>query len=156
MGNEMIKDNEKKVEMINNEFKESEVLELKTSTSELKETIISSNNIEKWGSGIRRIYKACKNNNVKVNFVRMSDGFKVVFYRRDVPEKVTEKVTENQRRILEIISKNPQNTVIGIAKEIKISRKNVLENISKLKEKGLLKRVGSAKGGYWEVIRKWN
>ena len=34
---------------------------------------------------------------------------------------------------------------------VKINEKNVRNNIVKLKDKGLIKRVGSAKGGYWEV-----
>jgi len=35
---------------------------------------------------------------------------------------------------------------------IGISERKIKENIKKLKEKGLLKRVGPAKGGYWVVL----
>jgi len=34
-----------------------------------------------------------------------------------------------------------------------ISQRKIKENIQKLKEKGILQRIGSAKGGHWEVVR---
>jgi len=34
-----------------------------------------------------------------------------------------------------------------------MSKKNVKENLRKIKEKNLLKRIGPAKGGYWEVTK---
>jgi len=39
---------------------------------------------------------------------------------------------------------------------IGISERKIKENIRKLKEKGLLKRVGPAKGGYWKVLEDEN
>jgi len=36
-------------------------------------------------------------------------------------------------------------------KSIYLTTRGIEWNIAKLKQKGLLKRVGSAKGGYWEV-----
>ncbi|MFQ5456022.1 MAG: winged helix-turn-helix transcriptional regulator [Nitrospirota bacterium] len=47
------------------------------------------------------------------------------------------------------------NIIIITAKELSgiigISDRKIKENIKKLKEIGLIKRVGSAKGGHWEV-----
>jgi predicted HTH transcriptional regulator len=37
---------------------------------------------------------------------------------------------------------------------IGISQTAIENNITKLKEKGLLKRIGPAKGGHWEVTKK--
>jgi len=39
-----------------------------------------------------------------------------------------------------------------IARKIRITSCAVEMQISELKQKGLLKRIGSAKGGYWEVL----
>jgi ATP-dependent DNA helicase RecG len=33
-----------------------------------------------------------------------------------------------------------------------ISARKVKENISKLKEKGLVERIGNEKNGYWKII----
>jgi predicted HTH transcriptional regulator len=37
--------------------------------------------------------------------------------------------------------------------KIKISQRKIKENIAKLKEKGIIERLGSTKNGHWEVIR---
>lgn len=34
-----------------------------------------------------------------------------------------------------------------------ITEKNIRNNIAKLKDINIIKRVGPAKGGYWEVIK---
>ena len=57
-----------------------------------------------------------------------------------------------QRRILELIRGNPQITYDVLAKETGRDRKTVRRHIAILKEKGLLKRIGPAKGGYWEIV----
>jgi predicted HTH transcriptional regulator len=37
---------------------------------------------------------------------------------------------------------------------IGISKRKILDNISKLKKAGFIRRIGPAKGGQWEVINK--
>ena len=54
------------------------------------------------------------------------------------------------------MNKNNFITTIEIAHKLKISQRKVKENISKLKEKGVIKRIGAAKGGYWEALTKLN
>ncbi len=113
--------------------------------------------IEKWGRGIKLILSK----EPKTKFEEIGSHFIVSLKRKTAPEtpartkgvteKVTEKVTENQEKILELISTNRQITVIELAKETGISRKSTLSNISKLKQKKLLKRIGPDKGGYWEI-----
>ena len=69
-----------------------------------------------------------------------------------VPEKVLEKVTENQVKILDKMSKDKYVTIKYLSTVVGISERKIRENISKLKQKGLLKRVGPDKGGHWEVL----
>jgi ATP-dependent DNA helicase RecG len=49
--------------------------------------------------------------------------------------------------------KNPAITRKQIASNLDISPETVKEYLEKLKKKGLLRRIGAARGGYWEVIR---
>ncbi len=49
---------------------------------------------------------------------------------------------------------NPNITVMELKEIICISRKSILENISKLKNKNILERIGPDKGGYWKIIKK--
>ena len=70
-----------------------------------------------------------------------------------IPKKEgVEKVTENQKKILNNISRNRFVTVKKLSKIVGISERKIKENISKLKQKKLLKRIGPAKGGQWEVV----
>ncbi len=111
---------------------------------------------EKWGRGIGLILSKEK----ETTFKEIADTFVTVFKRKDVEggvtEKVTvkvpEKVTVNQQKILEEIGKNPGITSNSLAQIVGISERKIKENISKLKEKGLLRRVGPDKGGHWEII----
>jgi len=70
-----------------------------------------------------------------------------------VVEKVVEKLTDNQKLIVQLISANQHVTASKLEKEVGISHRKIQENISKLKEKGILKRIGPAKGGHWEVVK---
>jgi len=118
-----------------------------------------SEDIEKWGSGLRRIKEACDADAVPVRFEVLKYGFSVVFDRniaanKGVVEKGAEKVGENERRILELITENRHITYKELSLNIGIAEKNIYTNIEKLKEKGLLRRVGPDKGGHWEIIEK--
>ncbi|OQX21689.1 MAG: hypothetical protein BWK75_02600 [Candidatus Altiarchaeales archaeon A3] len=55
--------------------------------------------IEKWGSGLKRIYRECETNNVKVEFKQIKSGFKVVFYRRKIRHKSVEGLTQNRQKL---------------------------------------------------------
>ena len=46
---------------------------------------------------------------------------------------------------------DPYVVASELAKLVRISERKIKENIRKLKENGLLKRVGPDKGGHWAV-----
>jgi len=66
-------------------------------------------------------------------------------------EKVGESSVKSSVKIIELIKENNEITIPEIAERTNLTTRAVEKNISKLKQKGLLERVGSAKGGYWEV-----
>ena len=63
-------------------------------------------------------------------------------------EKDSEKSSE---KVLMLINKNPKTTATEIAKILAITPRAVEKVIAGLKAAGKLKRIGPAKGGYWEV-----
>ena len=71
-----------------------------------------------------------------------------------VVEQVVENLSENQKQIIELVRRDNYITAYEIAKRIDISHRKVQENMAKLKEMGILKRIGPAKGGHWEVVQK--
>lgn len=54
-------------------------------------------------------------------------------------------------RILTLLKENPQYTARELAGAIGISAKGIEKQLSKLKLEGRIRRVGPARGGYWEI-----
>jgi len=67
-------------------------------------------------------------------------------------KRVAERVAEKEELIISLIKENKDITFNKIVENIKISRKTVDIYIRRLKKKGIIKRVGSNRNGYWEVI----
>ena len=64
------------------------------------------------------------------------------------------KISNRQKELIDIINRTPNISIKDMADNLKINISAVQKHVDKLKEKGLLKRVGPDKGGYWKVIKK--
>lgn len=119
--------------------------------------------VDELGSGVRNIYRYCGiyTPHTQPVFIE-GDVFKTIIPLKaeraiteseglNVVDKVTDKVTDNQQKILELIEQNTSITTMDLAGEVSISQRKIKQNIQKLKEKGLIERIGPAKGGYWKV-----
>jgi len=116
----------------------------------IAELLSKTEYIEKLGTGIKRIRQAMKKAGLPAPVFNYNSSFEIELYDKT---KVGEKVGENQKKILEIIKKNPRISAKQISLSIGISARKTEENIAKLKKKGLLKRKGPAKGGHWEITK---
>ncbi|MDA0911633.1 MAG: winged helix-turn-helix domain-containing protein [Proteobacteria bacterium] len=67
-------------------------------------------------------------------------------------KKWGEKWGENERKVLALISCSNKISIVAIAEGTGLSTSGVEKIISRLKKQGVIKRIGSAKGGYWEII----
>ncbi len=121
--------------------------------------------IEKMGTGIERIRAALEKENCPPVNIRYDTMFTLEFPRptygqtqgaedqtRQEPRVLPREKT--RVKILDLIAHNPRITTTQLASEINITPKGVEWQITQLKKDGLLKRVGPAKGGYWEVTKK--
>ena len=134
--------------------------------------------IEQWGRGFSNIIEFCKQyENVVPEFKEELLQFKVVFWNRIIEKKVGEKVvrkggqkrwsekvvrkggqkrwselTQRQAEILQLIKENQKITRKMLSEKLNINPSAVQKHINKLKQKGLLKRVGPTKGGYWKIV----
>lgn len=68
-------------------------------------------------------------------------------------QKGTQKTANSSQKILDMMVENAYITTEAIAKELGISRRAVAKHTAKLKEKGVLRRIGPDKGGHWEVVK---
>ena len=111
--------------------------------------------IEKMGTGINKMKNLISKAGLPPIKFEFDNFFTVTFTRtKKVTERVTKKVTENQRKILNNIKENSNITTQELSKKVGISDRKIKDNIKKLKENNLLKRIGSPRGGYWEVVEK--
>ena len=64
-------------------------------------------------------------------------------------QETTRKTT--QEKVINLIEKNPAITQVEMAKTLDMTRDGISYNIKILKEKGIIKRVGSTKNGIWKI-----
>ncbi len=61
-------------------------------------------------------------------------------------------ITALQLQILELIKENPEITYDEIEKRVDTNRTTVMRNIQIMKQMGIIRRAGSRKAGFWEII----
>ena len=71
----------------------------------------------------------------------------------ELVERLAEGLAESQKRILQLICRNPRISKKTMAEAIGISTTAIDKNLAKLKKRGILRRVGPARGGHWKVVR---
>jgi len=127
-----------------------------------------ANLVEKVGSGIKRINDAMNEYKLDKPLIEYENiWFRIVFTRPDLQsnsyqqrmgskrlvEGLVEGLVESQKEILQLVSENPKISKREMSEKIGISTTAIDKNINALKKKGLLKRIGPAKGGYWRISR---
>ena len=61
-------------------------------------------------------------------------------------------LSDNERTVFEEMQAHPKVTANELSEILNINLRNTKKIIDKLKEKGLVKRMGSRKTGQWEVV----
>ena len=87
---------------------------------------------------------------------RVIDGKGFEYTRKDLNRDLQKdliKLNKNQKRIVTEIKKNNFITQKELSKIVGITEKKIRNNIAKLKNLNIIKRIRPDKGGYWEVIK---
>ena len=114
--------------------------------------------VEKMGTGINRIKEECKKHG-NVNFKIETNGFFIAIFKLKKIGKTSEKtvgetVGETVGKLLALINENSRITREELSAKTGLTVRGVEWNLAKMKEDGLIRRIGPAKGGHWEVIEK--
>ena len=110
--------------------------------------------IEKYGSGIKRIQQQFIAHGLPVPvFENFQHGFRVVVssFEQNVVDNVVDNVAVKERLVLELIAQNNRISATEIAKKLIVASRTVQRHLKNLQLKGKIKRIGTAKGGYWKV-----
>ena len=70
----------------------------------------------------------------------------------NIVENIVEKLPTMRGKIVKILWNNPSASASSIAKEVGIAQRNVQEHLKQLQAEGIIRRIGPAKGGHWEII----
>ena len=127
--------------------------------------------IEAWGRGIRQIAAMCKeagNPTPEWKLQASGDGLWLRFpfsaaYQAaasSAGSATTQETTQEQEKtrektrekILALIAADPSITTAELANRLGITAKGIEWQIGRLKQKGVLERIGPAKGGHWKVV----
>lgn len=116
--------------------------------------------IERYGSGTLRMMELCKNQGLELpEFSEDGDGFLVNFYFKEPigPHKeITQdyqqqyRITEREKELLDILSRG-KSTLKDIMASLKDppTDRTVRNNLTGLREKGLVSSEGIGRGAYW-------
>lgn len=131
-------------------------------------TLYKSKDVEIFGSGFRKVYALCDKDNIKVEAAYENDGFSFSFYRDINSLPVTENVTESDiinvtgqnpnfmgstaERVYVLLKEDPTQTRERLANQTGRTVRTIQRALDKLSDEGKIKRIGSTKAGYWEVL----
>ncbi|MBQ6158903.1 MAG: putative DNA binding domain-containing protein [Thermoguttaceae bacterium] len=133
----------------------------------IAETFQKMRIVEKWGTGIRRVFELCREAGIPAPKYDVSDNFVNVTIRRVKAKKNVRKssfiATGRKKRGADLpkelpsvakstflaLRKNSRATAEQLSRELGVSLRTVKEHIRVLKSAGMIQRVGGNKGGYW-------
>lgn len=88
---------------------------------------------------------------------KMSNGFLVGLQYAEqkistipINERVN-KLSKNENLLIDVIEKEPSKTQKQLAAELRLTEQYVRKMMKKLKDHGVIRRIGSDKSGRWEI-----
>lgn len=131
--------------------------------------------IEAWGTGFKKTYTTCQNENIKISYENEQDGFWFIFYRNNINYNNTktsniipidnnmhetnvfnnDELSESELNILNEINKNSKVTIKRLSELTKKGERTIQRILNKLKDKNIIKRIDGKKG-YWKVLTNCN
>lgn len=136
---------------------------------DIANTFFRAGEIEAWGRGIERIITACKSDGFSTPEFRYDASGIWTIFRFEYPERAAtgnrpetdRKLTGNrpetellkqEKAIIELIKENPYISRKEISAQLNIHESSAKRRLGTLQEKGLIRRIGADKGGYWQII----
>lgn len=116
--------------------------------------------IEKWGSGIPRMLRECKEYGLpKPEFQDFDGDFRVNMYRKcsekdwyHTDDTKHDTISENDTKVLDLIRENPSITQAELKERMQISIVTVKRLMADLQRRGMIERQGSNRKGHWIIL----
>ena len=82
------------------------------------------------------------------NFINVTIPFSS---EQTIPQALNIKLSFNQQRVVNMMIENPHITSVELIELTQLSKTSIYNIIKRLKEQGVIERIGSDKNGYWKV-----
>lgn len=118
---------------------------------------------ERLGSGMQRMRDSCKKENYPypeieftethfyIIFRQSTEYLKIAEIEKDTVKDTVKLLQNKEKIIIDIITENPKVTAKILSDRLGINLRNTRKYLDRLKQKGLLKRIGSDKSGHWKI-----
>lgn len=140
----------------------------------IAEVLYKTSWLENWGTGIHRIFDACKEQNVPEPYFTTEQGYVTIVFPRPKSNgfgenrgenlaridenKNTYQLTERQQTILSLLKENPFLTAkelsVSMSVTVSVTPRTIERDIATLRDLGLIRRKGRKNSGHWEIIEK--
>ena len=118
-------------------------------------TFFRAGEVEAWGQGIERIQTYCADYGCPAPEWRFDGaGIWTVFFNKPDPDRGEKTREKTREKIVKAIKDNPTITSKELATLTEITVKGIEWQLKALQVQGIIRRVGPAKGGYWEIITR--
>ena len=113
--------------------------------------------IEKWGTGIPRLFETCEEYGLpRPELIDFDGDFRVNMYRkvetnREANTEMHSTDAEMADKIVKIMKEQPAITVKKIAEQLGLSVSGVRYHINKMKKDGIVEHIGASKKGIWLI-----
>ena len=124
--------------------------------------------IEMWGRGIGLIVNSCEKAHIAAPKIYEDHGFIYTVFTRPTAQEWNDKVGKStlkstpkstlkstinptDRKVVELLVADGRISMVAISAKIGLSREGVRKAIKRLKDGHVIRRIGPAKGGHWEV-----
>lgn len=137
---------------------------------DIANTFFRAGLVESWGRGIEKIISACAAHGLSAPLIRTDlSGLWIEFslqreedatsgtgkgkqLGKKLGEKLGKKLGKTRAAIVRAMYENPRVTIPELARDLDMSTTAIENQVRSLKKDGYIKRVGAARGGYWEVL----
>ena len=130
--------------------------------------------IEQMGTGTTDIIERCEKAGLRTPEFYQDEDFRTILWRpesadeqdpgqhgaldhtdgsQETSQETSRKTSQKtSQKIIELVMENANISTQEMAERIGIDRRNITRAIHKLREAGIIRRVGPDKGGHWEII----
>ena len=118
----------------------------------IAEVLYYEGTIDRFGTGFRRIFDECDRSGVRYSYDNSDIGFRFCFMRSSIPQAAqAPEMTEDEQELVEMMAKDPSVTLKELSELAGMTPGQVNGIVKRLREKGIVERVGARKNGRWIV-----